>query len=154
MSGVSIIVPVLNEATRLPALLAHLAPLRDHAEVIVVDGGSTDGGAEAARALGWPRVLAAPRGRGGQMNAGAGAAKGRFLVFLHADTLLGAEHLAALRRAARYASERIVFGRPIGMNGSQPGSPSKPSINSSGSLSATPGPKTQANILRLRPAGA
>ena len=63
-------------------------------EVVVVDGGSTDGTAELARPLA-DDVLAAPRGRARQMNAGAAAARGRILLFLHADTRLPdeADHL-------------------------------------------------------------
>ena len=66
----------------------------------MVDGGSTDGTREVAANFPQVRLIQAPRSRGGQMNAGAGAARGKFLVFLHADTCLGPEHLAALRRAA------------------------------------------------------
>jgi rSAM/selenodomain-associated transferase 2 len=84
----SVVVPALNEAPRLPALLAALAPLRARGhELILVDGGSRDGTPELARA-GCDRVLAAPRGRARQMNAGAAAAAGSMLVFLHADTRL------------------------------------------------------------------
>ena len=67
----SIIMPVLNEAAEIEAALAALAPYRARGvEVIVVDGGSSDGTAELARALA-DRVIAGPRGRGAQMNAGA-----------------------------------------------------------------------------------
>jgi rSAM/selenodomain-associated transferase 2 len=88
MPALSIIVPVLNERPTLVAALARLAPLRERgAEVIVIDGGSTDASAEAARQHA-DRVLTAPRGRGAQMNAGARAATGDVLLFLHADTRL------------------------------------------------------------------
>jgi len=84
----SIIIPVLNEADRIEAALEALAPLRERGcEVIVADGGSTDG-TFALAAAGADRVLTAPRGRASQMNAGARAACGDVLLFLHADTVL------------------------------------------------------------------
>lgn len=91
----SIIVPVLNEAASIAAALARLAPLRARgSEVIVADGGSRDGTPEIAGQHA-DRVVAAPRGRGAQMNAGAALASGDVLLFLHADTCLpeGAERL-------------------------------------------------------------
>src|SRR5690606_33036725 len=69
-------------------------------EVIVVDGGSTDGTAQQARGH-CDRVLVAPRGRARQMNAGARAACGEALVFLHADTRLPAGAAASIARALR-----------------------------------------------------
>ena len=87
----SIVVPCLNEARRIEAALNALQALRHRgAEVIVADGGSTDGTAELAAGL-CDRVLSAPRGRALQMNAGARAASGDVLVFLHADTRLPAD---------------------------------------------------------------
>jgi rSAM/selenodomain-associated transferase 2 len=91
----SVVVPALNEASGIRAALEALAPLRAGGhEVIVVDGGSSDGTPELARGL-CDRVLSAPRGRALQMNAGAAAATGDALVFLHADTRLpqGADEL-------------------------------------------------------------
>jgi rSAM/selenodomain-associated transferase 2 len=80
--------PVLDEAAEIEAALSALAPYRRRGvEVIVVDGGSSDGTAERARMLA-DRVIAAARGRSLQMNAGATAARGDVLLFLHADTQL------------------------------------------------------------------
>jgi rSAM/selenodomain-associated transferase 2 len=91
----SVIVPALNEARGIRAQLEALAPLRARGhEVIVADGGSTDGTADLAAGL-CDRVLNTPRGRALQMNAGARAATGSALLFLHADTRLppGADQL-------------------------------------------------------------
>jgi rSAM/selenodomain-associated transferase 2 len=84
----SVVVPALNEARGIRAALEALAPLRSRGhEVIVVDGGSSDGTPELAAGL-CDRVLSAPRGRALQMNAGARVATGEVLLFLHADTRL------------------------------------------------------------------
>lgn len=109
-SLVSVIVPVLDEARTLPDLLDDLLRLpRPEFEVLVVDGGSHDGTPELARAHALPpRVLAAPRGRARQMNAGAAAACGALLVFLHADTRLPPGAAASLRAAL--ADRRIAGG--------------------------------------------
>jgi rSAM/selenodomain-associated transferase 2 len=85
---ISIVMPVLNEAAGIEAALRALTPYRARGvEVVVIDGGSGDGTAELARPLA-DRVLSAPRGRAAQMNAGAAAATGDALLFLHADTRL------------------------------------------------------------------
>jgi rSAM/selenodomain-associated transferase 2 len=91
MASLSIIVPVLDEEARFGEALQTLAPFRARgAEVIVADGGSRDRTMEIARPLA-DRVISAPRGRGAQMNAGAAAASGDVLLFLHADTALPPE---------------------------------------------------------------
>ena len=85
---ISFIVPVLNEAHGIVRCLETLVPLRARShEVIVVDGGSRDGTPALAQGLA-DRVLTAPCGRALQMNAGADAASGSALVFLHADVRL------------------------------------------------------------------
>lgn len=95
----SVVVPTLNEADGLVDTLQPLQPWRARGtEVIVVDGGSTDGTPERARP--WAdRVLTAPRGRARQMNPGAEAAEGGILLFLHADTRLPPDGDAAIREA-------------------------------------------------------
>lgn len=88
MTELSIIMPVLNEAPRIAAILQTLAPFRQRGvEIIVVDGGSDDDTPELAYPLA-DRVLIAPRGRAAQMNAGASVARGYVFLFLHADTWL------------------------------------------------------------------
>jgi rSAM/selenodomain-associated transferase 2 len=89
--SLSIIVPVLDEATNVVAALQALAPLGARgAEIIVVDGGSADDTAALAAPLA-DHVLASARRRATQMNAGAAAARGDVLLFLHADTRLPAD---------------------------------------------------------------
>ena len=86
--SLSIIIPTLNEAENIPALLDSLQPQRQRGvEVVVVDGGSTDNTAALARNHA-DQVITSPPGRARQMNAGAAAARGEILCFLHADTRL------------------------------------------------------------------
>ncbi len=97
----SIIVPVLNEAAGLEAILAPLQAWRRQGhEVIVVDGGSTD----ASLALAGPRadrVTQTAPGRARQQNAGARLAQGDILLFLHADTRLPEQALEAIAQGLR-----------------------------------------------------
>ena len=80
----SVIIPTLNAFGLLPGTLAALG---DVAEIIVVDGGSSDGTRDVA-AVGGARVLTAPAGRGTQIAAGIAAASHSWLLLLHADTRL------------------------------------------------------------------
>jgi len=91
----SVIVPALDEARALPSLLEALARQDLPHEVVVADGGSRDGTPGIAEGAG-ARVVRAARGRAVQMNAGARAARGSRLLFLHADVVPAGD---ALRRA-------------------------------------------------------
>src|SRR4051812_19423011 len=102
----SIIIPTLDEAERIGALLDALAGMPGHFEVLVVDGGSRDGTPEVARSRG-AVVLVPGRGRGTQMHAGAGLARGEVLWFLHADTIPPAD---ALGRIAEALADPAVVG--------------------------------------------
>lgn len=106
----SVIVPALNEAPTIEACLRRLASLRAHrVEVIVVDGGSADDTAELARPF-CDILIRSARGRAQQMNAGAWAATGDILLFLHADTELPANADMLIRDALRPSSSH-VWGR-------------------------------------------
>ena len=84
LAVLSVIIPALNEERGVGEAVRSV---RGEAEVIVVDGGSHDATADAARRAG-ARVVASPRGRGIQLDRGAREATGDWLVFLHADTRL------------------------------------------------------------------
>jgi rSAM/selenodomain-associated transferase 2 len=114
----SIILPVLDEAARIDAALAALAPSRAAGhEIIVVDGGSRDDTVTRAAALA-DQVIVAPRGRAGQMNAGAARATGDVLLFLHADTRLPPD---AIQEIARLDAEGRVWGRfDVRIDGAHP----------------------------------
>lgn len=103
----SVVIPTLNAADGLEATLAALSPSDD---VIVVDGGSRDATAALASAWG-AQVIEATPGRGGQLAAGAGRASGDWLLFLHADTILGPGWRAAVdgHAAAAGAEKAACF---------------------------------------------
>ena len=87
---ISIIIPILNEAETIEDLLFHLidhSSLMNISEIIVVDGGSTDGSQDVIKNLDLKiKVLSSPKGRAKQMNLGAKMATGDILYFLHADS--------------------------------------------------------------------
>jgi rSAM/selenodomain-associated transferase 2 len=95
---ISIIIPTFNEATTMRDLAVSLGRLRGEFEVIVCDGGSVDETVAIGRECGL-RVITSQRGRGRQMNAGARAAKGDALLFLHADTRLPEDALPLIAEA-------------------------------------------------------
>jgi rSAM/selenodomain-associated transferase 2 len=96
-AAISVVIPTLNEQSRIErALASSRAP---GVERIVVDGGSSDGTAETARFLGAEKVLSALPGRAHQMDAGYREAQGEIVLFLHADTRLEAGWADAVRAA-------------------------------------------------------
>ncbi|MBI3697699.1 MAG: TIGR04283 family arsenosugar biosynthesis glycosyltransferase [Acidobacteria bacterium] len=103
---VSIIIATWNEACAIGRTLDAVARVRGLAEVIVVDGGSSDGTADMARRRGIT-VLMAHRGRGSQMHTGACAARGEVLWFVHADTHPPAD-------GARQILEALADRRTVG----------------------------------------
>ena len=102
---ISIIIPVLNEEAILDRTLENISRQEGLGEVIVVDGGSDD--RTAAVAAGHARVIRAARGRARQMNAGARVARGKILLFLHADCMLEAGSILEAERA-------LDAGRAVG----------------------------------------
>jgi len=102
------VVPVLDEASGLAGMLEDLVGRPGIDEVVVVDGGSTDGSTAIARAIDGVRLIEAPRSRGGQLHAGAMAAKGEILWFLHADATAPAGAAAWIR--ATLSEPGVVAG--------------------------------------------
>jgi rSAM/selenodomain-associated transferase 2 len=104
-SGLSVIIPTLNEAAGIEAMLRGLRAIAPAAEIILADGGSQDG-TPALAAPFCDAVVAGPPGRARQMNAGAGRATRETLLFLHADTRLppdfASQIAAALGKGARW----------------------------------------------------
>jgi rSAM/selenodomain-associated transferase 2 len=112
VNALSVIVPMLNEECTIARTLESIAAAASGAEagveVIVVDGGSSDRSRDQAR----PRcasLVVAPRGLARQMNAGAAAAHGDALVFVHADTLVPQSFANDI--AAALADPSVVGGR-------------------------------------------
>jgi rSAM/selenodomain-associated transferase 2 len=106
----SVVIPTLDAADWIGPCLARV---READEIVVADGGSTDGTPDIARRNG-AAVIVSGRGRGRQLHAGATAARGDWLLFLHADTLLEAGWRAAAdrhcqRRRGRAACFRFAL---------------------------------------------
>ncbi len=91
MSGISVIIPTLNEESRIALRLTELQRQAAFDEVIVSDGGSADRTCALVAQFSMARLVRAERGRARQMNAGAAVASGDVLLFLHADVSLPAD---------------------------------------------------------------
>lgn len=97
---ISVVIPVWNEAKALPETLRTVSQQEGDFEIIVADGGSTDSTREIAARFPRVRLTSAPKGRASQMNAGAGVARGDWLLFLHADTVLPEGAIVRLNAAS------------------------------------------------------
>jgi rSAM/selenodomain-associated transferase 2 len=104
----SIVIPALNEQELIEEQVRRTAALDGVEEVIVVDGGSSDATRARIPSLPKVRALTAPRGRASQQNAGARAAAGDVLLFLHADVALPED--AARRVGEALADDRCIGG--------------------------------------------
>jgi glycosyltransferase involved in cell wall biosynthesis len=99
MTGVAIVIPMLNEAAGLPRLLRSLAALEPPpAEVLAVDGGSADASVAIAEAAGLLVVRHETRGRAAAINRGVQEATAPIICVLHADTLLPEDAVDVMRR--------------------------------------------------------
>tara|TARA_Y100000031_G_C8058125_1_gene309338 strand:- start:3 stop:674 length:672 start_codon:yes stop_codon:yes gene_type:complete len=96
---ISIVIPVLNEEEILKENFERLETLKKVAEIVFVDGGSSDATIEVASKLG--RVLKGKKGRALQMNLGAGEANEDILLFLHADSYIDEDSLIAASRCIK-----------------------------------------------------
>lgn len=94
MTTLSIIIPTFNEEKGIERTLLAVKACALEAEMLVVDGGSSDRTVEIASQ--YTRVITAPRGRGGQLNAGTAATMGNILLYLHADTIPDADGITEL----------------------------------------------------------
>lgn len=97
---ISIIIPVYNEELAFQEHNNYFKSLSKIAEVIFVDGGSTDKTIELAQAYG--QVIQAPKGRAVQMNVGAKASQNNILLFLHVDTILPLENFSYIQKAIKH----------------------------------------------------
>ena len=93
----SVVIPCLNEATRLPLLLADLHRSELRLEILLADGGSSDATPQIARQSGAHLIRIHPPGRGRQLRAAANQARGDWLLFLHADSRLPLRWSCAVR---------------------------------------------------------
>lgn len=116
---ISVVIPAYNEERALPDTLERLLAQSGDYEVILVDGGSSDATRRTAQRYRGVQLVRAPKGRASQMNAGAARARGEWLLFLHADTLLpenGLARIAGLPKEVAAGGFRHRFsGREFGL---------------------------------------
>lgn len=106
-AGIAVLIPTLNEAGRIGALLEVLGRM-EFAEIIVADGGSSDTTPAIVRSVPGVVCIAAPRGRGTQLKAAVAQSTAPLLFMLHADTLPPHDAVEQIRRALRMP--RVIGG--------------------------------------------
>ena len=102
--ALSVMIPCLNEAARLPLLLADLRRSELSLEILLADGGSSDATAQIAGLVGAHLIGVHPAGRGRQLRAAAARARGDWLLFLHADSRLSQQWSAWLNTLLQRSS--------------------------------------------------
>jgi len=117
LPSIAAVVPLLNERDRLPELLEMLNELSAD-EVVLIDGGSTDGSKELLSKSGFSWCSSIP-GRSVQMNRGASQCLSDIILFIHADTLISSSHILAVKEVMR--DTETVAGRfDIHLSGRHP----------------------------------
>ena len=106
MAGLSVVVPVLNEARHLPFLLADLQRWPDALQIVVVDGGSTDKTIQVAHQGGAQVVQSPVQGRGQQLQRGLQLSQHSWLMVLHADSRLSQHWVDHVQRVLSMALGR------------------------------------------------
>ncbi len=115
---VTVLVPMLDEAAALPRLVEALERLDPRpAEILCVDGGSTDASVGIAKAAGW-RVIVCERGRARQLNLGVAAASAPLVIVLHADTIPPRDMVAVVRETL--ADHRVALAGFTPLIGGEP----------------------------------
>lgn len=113
MSDVTLVIPMLDEAAALPRLIRVLSALHPPpAEILAVDGCSSDTSVALAKQAGW-RVISSPAGRGRQVNAGVEAATGAIVCVLHADTIPPDDMIAVISRVMADPATALAGFTPL-----------------------------------------
>jgi len=105
---ISIVIPVLNEEAQIKQTLDFTTQLSGNFEIIVVDGGSTDGTKSVVKSFSNILLVNSQKGRANQMNTGAKQAKGEILLFLHADTRLPENAIETIEK--KMSQNNVVGG--------------------------------------------
>lgn len=109
MPSLSIIIPTLNESNRLPLLLSDIAETEDFSEVIIIDSMSQDETERIAILYGARFYKLNKKNRGLQLNFGAKKAKGKWLLFIHADSRLKPNWSQNIKTIIEKESRMIYF---------------------------------------------
>ena len=109
MPKISIIIPTYNESQHLPLLLSDLSISNDEAEIIIVDCNSDDKTKEIGKLYGSKIYKSKKKNRGLQLNIGAKKARGKWLIFIHADSRIRQGWFKKLNSVTRYDENSVCF---------------------------------------------